>query len=175
MANKSTSRKTTAVTTRQIETLIHVVRGQKVMLDTDLASLYEVPASALNQAVRRNKARFPADFLFELTREDAALMQCSPTASRTARISRWPVTRVICNGPSTSGSGNPDEKSMRNYCAISRRWASSTLTSMASSSFRSRTTGRNYSQPRGDLATTAVPVAGILHRDLDNRNEVRYY
>ena len=46
---------------------------------------------------------------------------------------------------------------------------------MASSSFRSRTTGRNCSQPRGELAVTAVPVAGSLHRDLDNRNEVRYY
>ena len=83
MAKKSTSRKTTAVTTRQIETLIHVVRGQKVMMDTDLASLYEVPTSALNQAVRRNKERFPADFLFELTREEAALMRSqSVTASK---------------------------------------------------------------------------------------------
>jgi len=46
---------------------------------------------------------------------------------------------------------------------------------MASSSFRSRTTGRNCSQRRGELATAAVPVAGSLHRDLDTRNEVRYY
>jgi proteic killer suppression protein len=46
---------------------------------------------------------------------------------------------------------------------------------MASSSFRSRTTGRNGSQRRGELAAAAVPVAGSLHRDLDTRNEVRYY
>jgi hypothetical protein len=53
------------------------------MMDTDLASLYEVPTSALNQAVRRNKERFPADFLFELTREEAALMRSqSVTASK---------------------------------------------------------------------------------------------
>lgn len=46
---------------------IFIVRGQKVILDTDLAALYEVPTKQFNQAVKRNLARFPTDFMFQLT------------------------------------------------------------------------------------------------------------
>src|SRR5260370_34405908 len=55
---------------RPFEALIHVIRGQKVMLDSDLAALYEVPTGALNQAVRRNIERFPEDFMFQLTGQE---------------------------------------------------------------------------------------------------------
>lgn len=55
---------------RPVESLIHVIRGQKVMFDSDLAALYEVPTKALNQAVRRNIERFPDDFAFLLSKED---------------------------------------------------------------------------------------------------------
>jgi hypothetical protein len=51
---------------------IHWVRETKVMLDSDLAALYGVPTKALNQAVKRNALRFPADFMFELTAAEAA-------------------------------------------------------------------------------------------------------
>ena len=54
-----------------IEPRILLLRGQRVMLDADLARLYEVEVKALNQAVRRNSARFPADFMFRLTWEEA--------------------------------------------------------------------------------------------------------
>jgi len=50
-----------------IERRIYLVRGQKVMLDFDLADLYEVSTKALNQAVKHNRNRFPADFMFRLT------------------------------------------------------------------------------------------------------------
>ena len=50
-----------------IEAKIYVFRGQKVMIDRDLASLYQVTTAALNQAVRRNIERFPEDFMFQLT------------------------------------------------------------------------------------------------------------
>src|SRR2546423_9683978 len=46
---------------------IHLLRGQKVMLSRDLAELYGVPVKVLNQAVKRHVARFPADFVFQLT------------------------------------------------------------------------------------------------------------
>jgi hypothetical protein len=49
---------------------IFQIRGQKVMIDADLASLYEVPTKALNQAVKRNVARFPEDFMFQLQRQE---------------------------------------------------------------------------------------------------------
>jgi len=54
----------------RIEKAIVQVRGQKVMLDRDLAVLYGVETRVLNQAVRRNIKRFPLDFMFELTREE---------------------------------------------------------------------------------------------------------
>lgn len=53
-----------------IEQKIYLVRDQKVMLDKDLAILYGVPIGALNQAVKRNKKRFPEDFAFRLTKEE---------------------------------------------------------------------------------------------------------
>ena len=54
-----------------IENLIHVIRGKQVMLDRDLARLYGVEARALNQAVQRNIERFPEDFMFQLSKEEA--------------------------------------------------------------------------------------------------------
>jgi hypothetical protein len=53
-----------------IDSLIVEIRGQRVILDADLARLYGVPTKALNQAVKRNGARFPEDFLFKLTAEE---------------------------------------------------------------------------------------------------------
>ena len=54
----------------QIQNLIYVIRGQRVMLDSDLARLYEVETRALNQAVKRNIERFPENFMFQLTKEE---------------------------------------------------------------------------------------------------------
>jgi hypothetical protein len=53
-----------------IQNKIYEIRGQKVMLDFDLAEMYETETKRLKEAVRRNIARFPADFMFELTREE---------------------------------------------------------------------------------------------------------
>ena len=55
---------------RHLETLILTLRNQKVLLDADLAAIYGVPTRALNQAVKRNAARFPKDFLFQLTPQE---------------------------------------------------------------------------------------------------------
>jgi hypothetical protein len=53
-----------------IERKIYLIRGCKVMLDSDLAELYQVPTKVLNQAVRRNFDRFPSDFMFQLNAEE---------------------------------------------------------------------------------------------------------
>ncbi|MBU0701151.1 ORF6N domain-containing protein [bacterium] len=53
-----------------IEAKILLIRGQKVMLDRDLAELYEVPTKRLNEQVKRNVKRFPEDFMFQLTKEE---------------------------------------------------------------------------------------------------------
>lgn len=52
-----------------IEEVILTIRGQKVILDRDLATLYGVPTSRFNEAVKRNRRRFPDDFMFQLTRQ----------------------------------------------------------------------------------------------------------
>ena len=54
----------------QIQNMIYEIRGHKVMLDSDLAALYEVPTYRLNEAVKRNIKRFPPDFMFQLTDEE---------------------------------------------------------------------------------------------------------
>ena len=54
-----------------IENKIYEIRGQKVMLDFDLAEMYGVETRVLKQAVRRNIERFPIEFMFELTKEEA--------------------------------------------------------------------------------------------------------
>src|SRR5438094_144340 len=58
----------------QIEQAILLIRGQRVMLDRDLAALYKVTTGNLNKAVQRNSDRFPADFMFQLTDEETAAL-----------------------------------------------------------------------------------------------------
>lgn len=55
----------------RIEPLIHVIRGHRVILDRDLATIYGVQTKVLNQAVKRNREKFPEDFMFQLDREEA--------------------------------------------------------------------------------------------------------
>lgn len=59
----------------RIEQTILVIRGHRVMLDTDLAKLYGVATRVLNQAVKRNRTRFPMDFMFQLTAEEATSLR----------------------------------------------------------------------------------------------------
>lgn len=53
-----------------IERRIYLIRGQKVILDSDLSELYQVPTGRLNEAVRRNRNRFPEDFMFQLNKDE---------------------------------------------------------------------------------------------------------
>jgi len=68
-----------------IEHRIHVVRGLKVMLDKDLAELYQVPTKRLNEQVKRNVDRFPLDFMFQLSEEEAAALRSHSATSKTGR------------------------------------------------------------------------------------------
>ncbi len=67
----------TLIPAERIESLILLIRTQKVILDKDLAVLYGVETRVLNQAVSRNRKRFPKDFMFELSREE--IMRVSQT------------------------------------------------------------------------------------------------
>ena len=63
------------VPAERIEQTILVIRSHRVMLDTDLAKLYGVATKVLNQAVKRNRTRFPMDFMFQLTAEEATSLR----------------------------------------------------------------------------------------------------
>lgn len=66
-----------------IESLIHTIRGQKVMVDFDLAMLYGVQTKALNQAVKRNTKRFPDDFMLQLTQEEWNILRSQIVTAKT--------------------------------------------------------------------------------------------
>ena len=64
------------VPVERIERMILLLRGEKVMLDSHLAELYEVETKALNRAVNRNIERFPGHFMFQLTKNEARALRC---------------------------------------------------------------------------------------------------
>ena len=68
--------------------LIYEIRGQRVMLDSDLAKIYGVPTKSLNLAVKRNAKRFPKDFIFQLTREEADNLRFQIETSKVGRGGR---------------------------------------------------------------------------------------
>jgi hypothetical protein len=81
-------RKAAVVEIHRIEHAIAIVRGTRVMLDIDLATLYGVSTRALVQAVKRNRNRFPKDFLIELTAEDVQILRSQSVISRSAHGGR---------------------------------------------------------------------------------------
>ena len=92
MAREKPGRSDIVVPLGRITRAILLIQGQKVMLDEDLADLYEVETKALNRAVKRNLDRFPEDFMFQLTaKEFADLRFQSGTSSLRSQIgtSRW--------------------------------------------------------------------------------------
>ena len=70
MAGKEIRKAQMPAVSEGIEEKIYVIRGQRVMLDSDLAALYGVPTSRLNEQLKRNAGRFPRDFAFQLERQE---------------------------------------------------------------------------------------------------------
>jgi len=86
-ARAVSSKHSSLIPIEKIEQVILFIRGEKVILDRDLAELYEVETRVLNQAVGRNRERFPADFAFELTREEIMGISQSVTSSNLNSLS----------------------------------------------------------------------------------------
>jgi hypothetical protein len=72
----------------QIQQLILLIRGEKVMLDSDLAKLYGVSTKRLNEQVKRNRDRFPQDFMFQLNPEVAEVLRSQIATSKEGRGGR---------------------------------------------------------------------------------------
>jgi hypothetical protein len=83
MAIQKTDKKPVISAERGIETYIYLIRGQKVMLDSDLAELYDVETKVLKRAVKRNSQRFPKDFMFQLNNQEVVSLRCQIGTSKT--------------------------------------------------------------------------------------------
>ena len=72
----------------RVEGLIYPIRGERVLLDQDIAQLYELETKALIQAVKRNKDRFPSDFMFQLSDQEVDALRCQIGTSKPGRGGR---------------------------------------------------------------------------------------
>ena len=77
--------KEVVITEESVMNKIYLIRGQKVMLDRDLAELYGVETKVLNQSVRRSVKRFPDDFMFKLTKEEWEFLRSQTVTLETGR------------------------------------------------------------------------------------------
>lgn len=91
-----------------IQSKIYEIRGQRVMLDRDLAELYQVTTSALNQAVKRNSKRFPPDFMFQLTNQEFANLKSQFVTSSWGGIRKMPYAFTEQGVAMLSGLLNSD-------------------------------------------------------------------
>jgi len=92
----------------QIQSKIYEIRGQRVMLDRDLAELYQVTTGALNQAVKRNSKRFPIDFMFQLTNQEFANLKSQIVISSWGGIRKMPYAFTEQGVAMLSGLLNSD-------------------------------------------------------------------
>ena len=104
-----------------IEAKIYTIRGQKVMLDSDLAELYEVETKQLNRQVRRNEGRFPLDFMFQLTPEEYQSLKCQIGTSKIGRGGRsWRPYVFTENGVAMLSSVLNSERAININISIMR-------------------------------------------------------
>ncbi len=86
MPKRSSSKKQALLRVEPIEPVIRVIRGQRVILDSDLARIYDVPTKVLNQAVKRNENRFPRDFMIRLSPEEWEPLRSQIVTSNRSQI-----------------------------------------------------------------------------------------
>lgn len=132
----------------QIEPLIATIRGQKVLLDRDLAVLYGVPTKRLNEQVRRNKARFPQDFMFRLTDEEAEALgrKMRPHRRGTSAFDR---TSSPSMGPSWPPPSSTRRRPSKSACSL--YGLSSNFESLP---WRIRNSAQSWTNLKGGLAAT---------------------
>lgn len=112
--------KAPAVTLTALEHRILLLRGQKLLLSSDLAALYEVEARVLNQAVARNRERFPEDFMFALTAEEYANLKSQNVTSSWGGARRAPPYAFTEQGVAMLSSLLRSERAVQVNIAITR-------------------------------------------------------
>jgi hypothetical protein len=92
---KNLTKTSLSVSVQLIERRIYLIRGQKVMIDADLAELYGVSTKRLNEAVSRNRKRFPEDFMFKLTKDETESLRSHFATSNTETAEIGPKTSIL--------------------------------------------------------------------------------
>ena len=85
----------------QIDGMIHTIRGVRVMLDRDLAKIYSVPTFRFNEAIKRNRHRFPPDFMFQLNREEFNSLKSQIAMSKRQKSSQIAMSKTGRGGRRT--------------------------------------------------------------------------
>ena len=84
------------VDNREIQNMIYIFRGKQVMIDSDLAMLYQVETKYLNRQRGRNADRFLDDFCFQLTKEEYKFLRCQNVTSKKRQWFRWQKIHALC-------------------------------------------------------------------------------
>ena len=144
-----------------IQNKIYEVRGQRVMLDRDLAELYGVTTSALNQAVKRNQERFPEDFMFQLTSDETE---------------KWKSQIVISNSLTMGLRRNPYAFTEQGVSMLSAVLKSDTAVKVSIAIMRAFVAMRNYitttTSVSAELAEIRAKLALLERNDEDNMEAV---
>ena len=143
-----------------IHSKIHEIRGQKVMLDFDLAELYEVEIRVLNQAVKRNIERFPEDFMFQLTSQEYNSLRSQfvtiEKGSKRGRHSKYGGYAFIEQGIAMLSSVLNSEKAIRVNIAIMRTFVAL----------------RRYALTYSELAEKIAELERKFEKEFSDINEV---
>lgn len=144
-----------------IQNKIYEIRGQRVMIDRDLAQLYQVTTGALNQAAKRNAERFPADFMFQLT---------------DAETENWKSQIVITNSVTMGLRRNPYVFTEQGVSMLSAVLKSPIAVQTSIAIIRAFVAMRNYitTTPTitAELAEIRAKLALLEHADADNAEAV---
>jgi len=92
---KKLKKRSLTLSVQLIERRIYLIRGQKVMIDEDLAELYGVPTHRVNERVKRNRKRFPEDFMFQLTKDETENLRSQFAISRSGHGGRRSLPYVF--------------------------------------------------------------------------------
>ncbi len=155
-----------------IQNKIYEIRGQRVMLDRDLAELYRVTTSALNQAVKRNIRRFPADFMFQLTNQEFANLKSHFVTSSWGGVRKMPYAFTEQGVAMLSGLLNSDVAIdaniviMRAFVAMRNYIATTTTVTAELAEIRAKLALMEHSDE--DNAEAINDLSEDMHRELDN-------
>lgn len=147
----------------QIENMIYVIRGQKVMLDSDLAKLYGVETGAINRQVRRNINRFPDDFMLQLDDIEVESLRCQIGISKTKGGRRYNPYVFTENGVAMLSSVLSSERAIEINISIMR-----TFTKLRS--FLSMESSIN--ERMGKLEVDSTMLFKVVFEKLDSLEEL---